>query len=164
MLLAGQGRPCQRCVPTPVRTDPGARGLEMSVPSGENKIAGSAQPPREATLTKWGEFQGRVEDSRLVTGQGSYVGDIRCEGMAHAVLVRAQVASANLVSIDTAAALASPGVLAVYTASDLAEDGLADFPCGVELPRPDGRTAHQARRPVLARNRIRCVGEAIAFV
>jgi aerobic carbon-monoxide dehydrogenase large subunit len=130
-----------------------------------SKIVGSStQPLGEATLTKWGEFQGRVEDSRLVTGQGSYVGDIRCDGTAHAVLVRAQVASARVLAIDTAAALASPGVLAVYTGNDLAEDGLADFPCGVELPRPDGRKAHQARRPVLARNHIRCVGEPIAFV
>jgi len=64
-------------------------------------------------VNKWGEFQGRVEDNRLVTGQGSYVGDIHCEGTAHAVLVRAQVASARVVSIDTTAALASPGVTRV---------------------------------------------------
>ena len=86
------------------------------------------------------------------------------ERMAHAVVVRAQVASARVTSIDTDAALASPGVLAVYTAKDLAADGLPDFPCGVELKRPNGQKAHQARRPVLVRDRIRAVGEPVAFV
>src|SRR5262252_1830256 len=121
-------------------------------------------PPREAALSQWGEFQGRVEDSRLVTGAGSYVGDIGLERTAHAVVVRAQVASARVMSVDTAAALAAPGVLAVYTAKDLAADALPDFTCGVALKRPNGETAHQARRPVLVRDRIRCVGEPIAFV
>ena len=67
-------------------------------------------------------------------------------------------------SIDIEAALASPGVLAVYTAKDLAADGVADFPCGVDLKRPNGQKAHQARRPVLVRDRIRAVGEPVAFV
>jgi integrase len=106
-------------------------------------------------LSQWGEFQGRIEDNRLVTGQGLYVADIAPERMAHAVVVRAQVASARVTSIDTDAALASPRVLAVYTGKDLAADGLPDFPCGVELKRPNGQKAHQARRPVLVRDRIR---------
>ena len=115
-------------------------------------------------MSQWGEFQGRIEDNRLVTGQGLYVADIAPERMAHAVVVRAQVASARVTSIDTDAALASPGVLAVYTAKDLAADGLPDFPCGVDLKRPNGQKAHQARRPVLVRDRIRVVGEPVAFV
>ena len=115
-------------------------------------------------MSQWGEFQGRIEDNRLVTGQGLYVADIAPERMAHAVVVRAQVASARVTSIDTDAALASPGVLAVYTAKDLAADGLPDFPCGVNLNRPNGQKAHQARRPVLVRDRIRVVGEPVAFV
>jgi carbon-monoxide dehydrogenase large subunit len=115
-------------------------------------------------LSQWGEFQGRIEDYRLVTGRGLYVGDIAYERMAHAVVVRARVASARVTSIDTDAARASPGVLAIYTGKDLAADGLPDFPCGVELRRPDGQKAHQARRPVLVRDRIRAVGEPVAFV
>ena len=71
-------------------------------------------------MSRWGEFQGRVEDNRLVTGQGLYVGDIAHQQMAHAVVVRAQVASARITAIDAEAALASPGVLAVYTAKDWA--------------------------------------------
>ena len=115
-------------------------------------------------MIQWGEFQGRIEDNRLVTGQGLYVADIALERTAHAVVVRAQVASARITSIDTVAALASPGVLAVYTSKDLAADGLPDFPCGVELKRPNGEKAHQARRPILVRDRIRAVGEPVAFV
>jgi carbon-monoxide dehydrogenase large subunit len=80
-----------------------------------------AKPSGEAALTQWGEFQGRVEDNRLVTGQGLYIADIAYARTAHAVVVRAQVASARVKSIDTDAALASPGVLAVYTGRDLAE-------------------------------------------
>ena len=115
-------------------------------------------------MAQWGEYQGRIEDNRLVTGQGVYAADLAPRGMAHAVVVRSQVASARVTSIDTHAALASPGVLAVYTGKDLAADGLPDFPCGVELKRPDGQKAYQARRPILARDRIRAVGEPVAFV
>src|SRR5436189_2084752 len=123
-----------------------------------------AKPSGEAALSQWGEFQGRIEDNRLITGQGLYVGDVAPERMTHSVVVRAQVASARITSIDTGSALASPGVLAVYTGKDLAADGLPDFPCGVELKRPSGQRAHQARRPVLARDRIRAAGEPVAFV
>jgi len=115
-------------------------------------------------LNQWGQFQGRIEDERLVTGRGAYVADVPLEGMTHAVVVRAQVASARLVAVDIAAALATPGVLAVYTSKDLEADKLADFPCGVNLPRSNGEKAHQAQRPILARDRIRAVGEPVAFV
>ncbi len=115
-------------------------------------------------MSQWGEFQGRIEDNRLVTGLGIYVADIVHEGTAHAVVVRTQVASARVTSVDIEAARASPGVLAVYTAKDLAADGLSDFPCGVDLSRPNGQKAHQARRPVLVRDRIRAAGEPVAFV
>ena len=71
-------------------------------------------------MSQWGEFQGRIEDDRLITGQGVYVADLAPEGMAHAVVVRAQMASARVTGIDASAALDVPGVLAVYTAADLA--------------------------------------------
>lgn len=115
-------------------------------------------------MSQWGEFQGRIEDDRLVRGRGRYVGDIVCEGAAHAAVVRAPVAHARIKSIDTAAAAATPGVLAVYTAADLAADGIRDFPCDVPLTRTGGAKAHAAARPVLARDRIRAVGEPVAFV
>ncbi len=114
--------------------------------------------------TRWGEFQGRIEDDRLVTGRGQYVSDISLDGMTHGVVVRSQVPSAQIRSIDPSAALALPGVLAVYTAADLTADGIEDFPCNVALPRSGGAKAFPARRPILARDRIRIVGEGVAFV
>ena len=80
-------------------------------------------------MSQWGEFQGRIEDERLLAGRGLYVADVAAERMAHAAVVRAQVASARITAIDTSAARASPGVLAIYTAKDLAAEGVADFPC-----------------------------------
>ncbi|MFM9938153.1 MAG: xanthine dehydrogenase family protein molybdopterin-binding subunit [Hyphomicrobiaceae bacterium] len=113
---------------------------------------------------RWGEFQGRIEDDRLVAGKGQYVADLALPGMSYGVVVRAQVAHAQIKSIDTAAALEHPGVLAVFTAKDLADDGLPDFPCDVALTQRDGSKVFPARRPVLARDRIRAVGQGVAFV
>ncbi len=113
---------------------------------------------------KWAEFQGRIEDDRLVTGQGRYVADVTYDGTLTGVAVRAPVAHALIKGIDASAALAVPGVLAVFTAADIAADGIEDFPSGVALPGADGKPAFPARRPVLARDRIRAVGEPVAFV
>ena len=113
---------------------------------------------------KWAEFQGRVEDDRLISGRGRYVADIGLAGTLVGVVVRAQVAHARILRIDTAAAAGLDGVVAIYTAADIAAEGIEDFPCGVSLPGADGRPAFPARRPVLARERIRAVGEPVAFV
>ena len=115
-------------------------------------------------MTKWGEFQGRIEDDRLLTGRGRYVGDFAVPRMAYGVVVRAPIAAARIARLDTVAARAEPGVLAIYTAKDIAADGLPDFPCPIELPRTGGEKAFPARRPILARDRIRAVGEPVAFV
>jgi carbon-monoxide dehydrogenase large subunit len=113
---------------------------------------------------KWAEFQGRIEDDRLITGRGRYVADLAFPGLAYGAVVRAPVAHGRIKAIETEAARAVPGVLAVYTAADIAADGIGDFPCGVSLPGSDGKPAFQARRPVLARDRLRAVGEPVAFV
>ncbi|MGE0698370.1 MAG: xanthine dehydrogenase family protein molybdopterin-binding subunit [Hyphomicrobiaceae bacterium] len=113
---------------------------------------------------KWAEFQGRIEDDRLITGRGRYVGDVGIEGTLTGVVVRAQVAHAQIRRIDTGAARAAPGVVGIFTAADLAADGIGDFPCGVNLPGLDGKPAFPGRRPVLARDRIRTIGEPVAFV
>ncbi len=113
---------------------------------------------------KWAEFQGRIEDDRLVTGRGSYVADVALDRLTFGVVVRAPIAHGRITAIETADAAAMPGVLAVFTAKDIAADGLEDFPCAVKLPGSDGNTAFKARRPVLAKDRIRAVGEPVAFV
>lgn len=113
---------------------------------------------------KWAEFQGRIEDDRLITGRGRYVADLHLDGTLSGAVVRAPVAHARITGIDAETALQVPGVVAVYTAADLAEEGIEDFPCPVTLPGIDGKPAYPARRPVLAKDRIRTVGEPVAFV
>ena len=64
----------------------------------------------------------RIEDRRLLTGQGTYVDDIAFPGMLHAVLVRSPFPRATIAAIDVSAALAAPGVRFVFTAADLNPD------------------------------------------
>jgi len=110
------------------------------------------------------DYQGRVEDDRFITGNGRYVADLAQHGLSHAVLVRSPYAHARLIDVDVTEAIAAPGVLGVFTATDLAADGIGDQPCGVTHPRPDGQEAFQACRRVLARDKVRHLGEPIALV
>ena len=109
-------------------------------------------------------IKGRREDARLVTGQGRYVSDHQLARLTHAIVVRAPIAHARIAGIDISAAKAAPGVLAVITGADLVAAGIEDLPCPVTMPRSNGEKAFPARRPVLARDRVRYVGDAVAFV
>ena len=104
----------------------------------------------------------RREDAKLLTGKGNYSADGHKPGMLHAVLARSHHAHAAIVSIDTSAARAIPGVVAVFTAADLTD--VAPIPGGIGFPRPDGSPAPKTDRPLLAADRARFVGEPIAVV
>jgi carbon-monoxide dehydrogenase large subunit len=106
----------------------------------------------------------RREDPRLLKGEGRYTGDLRFPGLAHAALVRSPHAHAAVGTVDVAAAKAAPGILGVFTAADLAADGMPELPCGVDMKRPDGSKAPQTTRPLLARDRVRHVGEPVALI
>jgi carbon-monoxide dehydrogenase large subunit len=106
----------------------------------------------------------RSEDRRFLTGTGRYTADIDLPGQAHAVILRSQHAHAQIRSIDAAEALAMPGVLAVAAAPDLAGDGLGDIPCAVPVKGPGGQPMPSPGRPLLARDRVRFVGEPVAMV
>ncbi len=106
----------------------------------------------------------RREDHRLLTGQGRFTGDIGADGMVHAVLVRSPHAHARLRHVDVEEARAQPGVMGVFTAVDISADGVPDLPGGVDLPRPDGSPSPRTGRPILARERVRYVGEPVALV
>src|SRR5512144_1789603 len=106
----------------------------------------------------------RSEDRRFLTGAGRYTADIDLPAQAHAVILRSQHAHAKIGSIDAAEALAMPGVLAVATAPDLAGDGLGDIPCAVPVKGPGGQPMPSPGRPLLARDRVRFVGEPVAMV
>ena len=109
-------------------------------------------------------YQGRIEDNRFITGQGSYVADLRFADLAHAFIVRSPYAHARIIAIATEDARTAPGVIAVYTAEDLAADGIGDQPCPVKFPRPDGDEAFPAKRRMLARDTIRHLGEPVAMI
>jgi carbon-monoxide dehydrogenase large subunit len=111
-----------------------------------------------------GQSAARVEDKRLVTGHARYLDDVNLDGQAWAVFVRSPHAHAAIKDIDVTAALASPGVLAVYTASDLAADGIGDVPCNAAIKQSDGSPYVAPPRPALASGRVRHVGDAVAIV
>ncbi len=100
----------------------------------------------------------RVEDARLVRGLGRYVDDLTLPGMLYLGFVRSPHAHARIRGIETARARTAPGVVAVVTADDLG-GAIGPVPCAAQIPdmRP-------APRPVLAADRVRFVGEAVAAV
>jgi carbon-monoxide dehydrogenase large subunit len=106
----------------------------------------------------------RVEDQTLVRGQGRYADDVGVAGAAHAVFVRSPHAHARIERIDTAAAVASPGVLAVLTGDDVAADGLGEIPCFIPVKNADGSARGETPRPVLARGFVRHVGDPVVLV
>jgi aerobic carbon-monoxide dehydrogenase large subunit len=111
-----------------------------------------------------GQGVSRFEDPRLVRGGGRYVDDIKLPGMAHAVVLRSPHAHAKIKSIDVAAAKVAPGVLAVLTAADVKAAGYGDLPVPGGLKRRDGSPMYKSRYPILAEDRVRWVGDYVAFV
>jgi aerobic carbon-monoxide dehydrogenase large subunit len=106
----------------------------------------------------------RIEDPALVAGRGRFTDNLPAQGSLHLVFVRSMHAHARLLSVDTAAARAMPGVVAVWTGADLAAAGVKPLPSAVPFKRPDGRPAASAPRHALAQGVLRFVGEAVAAV
>ena len=85
-------------------------------------------------------------------------------GQAYAVFVRSPHAHANIRGIDTSAAAAAPGVVAVYTGHDVAADGLGMPKANMPRKRPDGKPMYAPQRPPLIVDRVRYVGDPVAMV
>ena len=100
----------------------------------------------------------RFEDPRLVRGGGRYTDDIKLPGMAHGVVLRSPHAHAKIKSIDTTAAKAAPGVLAVLTAADWKAAGYGDLPVPGGLKRRDGSPMYKPRYP--CSRKTACAGSA----
>ena len=115
-------------------------------------------------MTGIGVSTPRVEDFRLLTGQGRYVEDISQDGAAHAVMVRSPLAHATILSIDTAEAAATPGVLAVLTGADLKSAGLKPLPVATPQDSSDGTPFQSPDRYALPTDKVRFVGEAVVMV
>lgn len=106
----------------------------------------------------------RTEDPILLRGEGRYTDDINLAGQAYAVMVRSRIAHGHLKGIDTAAALAMPGVLAILTSDDLDAAGFNPLKCPMNIPQRDGSPMKTPVRPSLAKGKVRFVGEAVACV
>jgi len=116
------------------------------------------------SLTKFGVGQPvrRSEDPKLVRGEGCYTDDLSRAGQAYAVMVRSRDAHGTIRSIDTAAAKAMPGVLAVCTAADLSAYG--PLKCNLPLKNRDGSPIRYTPRRALTGDKVRFVGDPVACV
>jgi carbon-monoxide dehydrogenase large subunit len=117
-------------------------------------------------MTKFGIGQpvSRFEDPRLLRGQGHYQDDVNLAGQAYAVFLRSPHAHARIAAIDSASARGMPGVLAVLTGEDVAQDGLGTMTMRLPRKRPDGSPAFAPPHPGLARGRVRHVGDPVAMI
>jgi carbon-monoxide dehydrogenase large subunit len=106
----------------------------------------------------------RLEDARLLTGQGRYTDDVRPQGAAHVAFLRSPHARARIAKLDATAARAAPGVLAVYTGADVAADGLGPLPFTHLHKRQDGSPIVAPPRMPITADEARFVGDAVALV
>ncbi|HXP06699.1 MAG TPA: xanthine dehydrogenase family protein molybdopterin-binding subunit [Stellaceae bacterium] len=106
----------------------------------------------------------RTEDPVLVSGKGRYSDDINLPGQAYAVMVRSPYAHGVIRHIDAEAAQTMPGVLAVYTAADLAVGGIGPLPARQVMKNRDGTPMLMPVRTALATGKVRYVGDPVAAV
>jgi carbon-monoxide dehydrogenase large subunit len=120
--------------------------------------------PNSLAIMKFavGQPVARTEDPILVRGQGRYTDDLNLPGQAYAVMVRSRIAHGMIKAIDISAAVGMPGVLGVYTGADLAAYG--PLKCIVPFKNRDGTPMRMPPRPALATDKVRFVGDPVAFV
>ncbi len=120
----------------------------------------------DTTRLKFGVGQPvpRNEDPVLLQGRGRYTDDIDLPGQVWAYMVRSPYAHGVIKGIDTAAATEVPGVLGVFTGADLAEAGYGAMRCTLPMKNRDGSPIINIERPALATDKVRFVGDPVAFV
>jgi aerobic carbon-monoxide dehydrogenase large subunit len=106
----------------------------------------------------------RKEDHRFITGKGHYTDDINRPGQTYAFFVRSPHAHATIKSIDSKAAAAMPGVVAVLTGAELAADKIGNLICGWMIHSKDGSPMKMAPHPALAHGKACHVGDPVAVV
>jgi len=116
------------------------------------------KPPRNTYV---GAPVERVEDLRFLRGRGEYVADMSRDGQWHAAVFRSSVAHGRILSIDTSAALAIPGLRAIFTAEDIGRP-VPRIP--LRIPQAEEHRGAPYRQPVIADGTVRYVGEPIAIV
>ncbi|MEE2688824.1 MAG: xanthine dehydrogenase family protein molybdopterin-binding subunit [Pseudomonadota bacterium] len=117
-------------------------------------------------MTKFGIGQGvpRWEDPRLLRGGGRYSDDLNRPGQVYGYVVRSPHAKARIRRISTTAALAAPGVLAVYTGVDIEDEGYGALPCLITRQRADGQDMYLPPNFPLRKGVVQYVGDYVAFV
>ncbi len=106
----------------------------------------------------------RKEDVRFLSGRGNYTDDINRPNQLHAYIRRSDRPHAKINAIDTAAAKQAPGVVAVFTGSDMAADNVGGLPCGWQIHNKDGSPMAEPPHPVLATGKVRHVGDPVVVV
>ena len=106
----------------------------------------------------------RVEDNRLLKGEGKYTDDFNMPNQAIGVYVRSPHAHANLVSVDISAAEAMGGVIKIFTGKDIKDAGIVGSICGWQVDFKNGDTMKEPGHPILAVDKVRHVGDAVALV
>ncbi len=106
----------------------------------------------------------RTEDLRFLTGSSQFVDDIDVDGMLHGVVLRSPHAHAVIKSIDTSAAEKLPGVAAILTGADVSADGLLPVRPHAKTDNKDGTPFFVPPRHVLVSDRVRYLGDGVAFV
>ncbi|HEY5963649.1 MAG TPA: xanthine dehydrogenase family protein molybdopterin-binding subunit [Xanthobacteraceae bacterium] len=119
---------------------------------------------QNTTATGIGAAVRRKEDLRFITGKGQYTDDISRPGEARAMFVRSPHAHAKIRSVDTKAAAAMPGVLAVLTGAQLATDKIGNLICGWMIHSKDGSPMKMAAHPAIAAGKACYVGDPVAVV
>jgi carbon-monoxide dehydrogenase large subunit len=117
-------------------------------------------------MSKFGIGQAvrRVEDQRFLTGRGRYVDDVSLPHQAYGALVMSTHAHAQIKRVDVSAAKAMDGVLAVLTGADAIADKLGGFPPLFTPEDMGGPKGYKPARPILNAERVRYVGDRVAFV
>src|ERR1700749_2687859 len=104
----------------------------------------------------------RKEDFRFITGKGQYTDDVTRPGETRAAFARSPHAHATIKSIDPSEAKSMPGVLAVLTGADLANDKIGNLICGWMIHSKDGSPMKMAPHPALAAGKVNHVRDAVA--
>lgn len=111
-----------------------------------------------------GQAVRRKEDVRFLTGHGRYLDDIELPDLVYGFVVRSPHAHARIARLDAGAARQAPGVLAVLTGADWQAEGLGELPTRTRAQNSDGRPVPVPPRPGLAKDRVRFVGDPVAFI
>jgi aerobic carbon-monoxide dehydrogenase large subunit len=146
-----------------------AAALPDCVPSTSplRRLGGSILPQQDSDFMRElgiGRPIPRSEDLRLIQGRGRYTNDYTLAGECHMAVVRSPHAHAEIRGIDPAPALEAPGVIAVLTGADAEADGLGTIQTMVQRHKRDGSPMEKPPYPILARDRVRLAGDAVAIV